>query len=88
MREKAVIPVPRHLQDKHYAGAKQLGHGQGYQYSHDAADGIAAQDYLGEYPGVEKRYYEPTDRGYERELSERLAEIRRRLHDRPPPPQG
>ena len=75
VREKRVIPVPRHLQDKHYAGAKQLGHGQGYEYSHDAADGIAAQEYL----GVEKRYYEPTDRGCERELSERLAEIRRRL---------
>jgi putative ATPase len=75
VREKRVIPVPRHLQDKHYAGAKQLGHGQGYEYSHDAADGIAAQEYL----GVEKRYYEPTDRGCERELSERLAEILRRL---------
>lgn len=75
VREKRVIPVPRHLQDKHYAGAKQLGHGQGYEYSHDAADGIVAQEYL----GVEKRYYEPTDRGCERELSERLAEIRRRL---------
>jgi len=78
VREQRVIPVPRHLQDKHYAGAKRLGHGQGYEYSHDAPDGIAAQDYL----GVEKRYYEPTDRGHERELAERLAEIRRRLGDR------
>jgi putative ATPase len=77
VREKRVIPVPRHLQDKHYAGAKRLGHGQGYEYSHDAPDGIAAQEYL----GVEKRYYEPTDRGFERELSERLAEIRRRLRE-------
>mgnify|MGYP003339910608 CR=1 FL=1 len=75
VREQAVIPVPRHLQDKHYAGAKRLGHGQGYEYAHDAPDGIAAQDYL----GVEKRYYEPTDRGLERDLGERLAEIRRRL---------
>ena len=75
VREQAVIPVPRHLQDKHYAGAKQLGHGQGYEYAHDAPEAIAAQDYL----GVEKRYYEPTDRGFERDLSERLAEIRRRL---------
>ena len=75
VREQAVIPVPRHLQDKHYAGAKQLGHGQGYEYAHDAPEGIAAQDYL----GVEKRYYEPTDRGFERDLSERLAEVRRRL---------
>jgi putative ATPase len=47
VREKRVIPVPRHLQDKHYAGAKRLGHGQGYEYAHDAQDGIAAQDYLG-----------------------------------------
>ena len=75
VREQAVIPVPRHLQDKHYAGAKQLGHGQGYEYAHDAPEAIAAQDYL----GVEKRYYEPTDRGFERDLAERLAEIRRRL---------
>ena len=75
VREQAVIPVPRHLQDKHYAGAKQLGHGQGSEYAHDAPEGIAAQDYL----GVEKRYYEPTDRGFERDLSERLAEVRRRL---------
>jgi len=75
VQNKSVIPVPRHLQDKHYAGAKRLGHGEGYTYSHDSPDGIAAQDYL----GVEKRYYEPTDRGYERDLAERLAEIRRRL---------
>ncbi len=80
VREQAVIPVPRHLQDKHYAGAARLGHGQGYAYSHDAPDGIAAQEYL----GVEKRYYEPTDRGLERDLGERLAEIRRRLAARPP----
>jgi putative ATPase len=80
VREQAVIPVPRHLQDKHYAGAKQLGHGQGYEYSHEAPDAIAAQDYL----GVEKRYYEPTDRGFERDLAERLAEIRRRLAGDPP----
>ncbi len=75
VREQAVIPVPRHLQDKHYSGAKRLGHGQGYEYSHDAPDGIASQDYL----GVEKDYYEPTHRGMERDLAERLAEIRRRL---------
>jgi len=79
VREQAVIPVPRHLQDKHYAGAKQLGHGQGYVSAHDAPDGIASQDYLGDYLGVEKRYYEPTDRGEERAFAERLTEIRQRL---------
>jgi len=82
VREQAVIPVPRHLQDKHYAGAKRLGRGQGYEYSHDAPDGVAAQDYL----GVERDYYEPTDRGLERDLAARLAEIRRRLRQAPGEP--
>jgi len=79
VRERAVLPVPRHLQDKHYAGAKELGHGQGYAYAHDGADGIVAQDYL----GVERRYYEPTDRGHEQVLAERLTTIRRRLAGQP-----
>ena len=77
VREKAILPVPRHLQDKHYAGAKRLSHGDGYQDSQNAPDGIAPQDYL----GVEKQYYEPTRRGMERDLCERLAEIRRRLRE-------
>ena len=75
VRGGRVLPVPRHLQDKHYAGAKRLGHGEGYQYSHDADDGVAEQDYL----GVEKEYYRPVDRGAEIEIGKRLAEIRRKL---------
>jgi putative ATPase len=55
-----------------------LGHGEGYQYAHDAPEGVAAQDYL----GVEREYYRPTDRGFERELGERLAAIRKRLRER------
>lgn len=70
-----VIPVPVALRDGHYAGAQRLGHGQGYQYSHDAADGVAAQDYL----GVERTYYRPTERGFEAELSQRLEAIRQKL---------
>jgi putative ATPase len=75
IREGRVLPVPVHLRDKHYAGAERLGYGQGYQYSHDAADGVAAQDYL----GVEKEYYRPVARGYEQQLAARLAEIRKQL---------
>ena len=77
VREKAVLPVPRHLQDKHYAGAKRLGRGEGYAYAHDAPDAIAKQDYL----GVERYYYHPSNRGLERDLGERVAEIRRRLRE-------
>ena len=75
VREGRLLPVPVHLRDSHYGGAKRLGHGEGYQYAHDAPEGVAAQDYL----GVEREYYRPTDRGFERELGQRLAAIRKRL---------
>jgi putative ATPase len=75
IREGRILPVPRHLQDSHYPGAKRLGHGKGYEYAHDAEGGVASQDYL----GVEREYYRPTDRGFEKELVARLQEIRRRL---------
>jgi len=75
IREGRILPVPVHLRDSHYGGAKRLGHGKGYQYAHNAPQGIAAQDYL----GVEREYYRPVDRGFERELLERLKTIRERL---------
>jgi putative ATPase len=75
IREGRLLPVPVHLRDQHYTGAKRLGHGEGYEYSHDAADGIAAQDYL----GVEREYYRPVPRGFEAELATRLEAIRERL---------
>lgn len=82
VREGRVVPVPVHLRDGHYAGAKQFGHGVGYQYSHEVEGGVAAQEYL----GVERTYYRPTDRGFEQELGRRLEEIRARL--RPAKPAG
>jgi putative ATPase len=75
VREGRLLPVPVHLQDSHYAGAKRLGHGAGYEYAHDAEGGVAAQDYL----GVEREYYRPVDRGFEAELRRRLEAIRARL---------
>ena len=70
--EARIVPVPRQLRDRHYAGAAQLGHGDGYQYAHDAQGGVVAQDYL----GVTREYYRPVDRGFEQELARRLGEIR------------
>ena len=75
VREVRLLPVPTHLQDSHYAGAKRLGHGAGYEYAHDAEGGVAAQDYL----GVEREYYRPTDRGFEAELAARLEVVRAKL---------
>jgi putative ATPase len=62
------IPVPEHLRDASYKGAKRLGHGQGYEYAHDHPGHFVAQDYL----GVDKTFYEPTEQGVEKKIKERL----------------
>jgi putative ATPase len=82
VRQGRLLPVPVHLQDRHYAGGKRLGHGEGYQYAHDADDAIAAQDYL----GVDREYYRPVPRGFEEELGRRLEVIRKRLRAARRPP--
>ena len=80
VREGTLIPVPIHLRDGHYKGSERLGHGQGYQYSHDVDGGVASQEYL----GVDRTYYVPTDRGMEQELAKRLSEIKQRLKENKP----
>ncbi len=66
------LPVPEHLRDSHYKGAKKLGHGAGYQYAHDHPEHFVVQDYL----GAEKRYYEPTEQGVEKKIKERVEKWR------------
>lgn len=61
VKNNRTIPVPRHLRDSHYPGAKQLDQGQGYKYPHDHPHAKVDQEYL----GVDKTYYRPSDRGYE-----------------------
>ncbi|WP_203566413.1 replication-associated recombination protein A [Aestuariimicrobium ganziense] len=63
--------VPPPLRDAHYAGAKGLGHGQGYLYAHDEPHAVAAQQYLPD-ELVGARYYEPTDHGNEAAMQERV----------------
>ena len=77
VRENRTIPVPKHLRDTHYDGAKRFGHGEGYKYAHDFEGGVAPQDYL----GVDKTYYEPTDHGHEAKLKKRLQEFKRLRRD-------
>lgn len=67
--------VPKPLRDAHYPGAKRLGHGKGYVYPHDEPMGVAQQQYLPD-PLVGLEYYQPTERGHEREMSARLAKLR------------
>jgi putative ATPase len=70
VKEGRTLPVPKHLKDTHYQGAKRLGHGEGYRYSHDFPEGIVEQDYL----GVDKIYYDPVNRGYEAEIRKRMEQ--------------
>ena len=73
--------VPEHLRDAHYAGAKSLGHGDGYLYAHDHPHHVAAQQYLpDDLEGVQ--YYEPTENGHEAMLTKRLGVIRNLLKRR------
>ncbi|MGN6544014.1 MAG: replication-associated recombination protein A [Aureliella sp.] len=75
VRQGGLIPVPVHLRDSHYSGAEQLGHGKGYVYAHDRPDAVADLDYL----GVDRTYYQPSDRGWESQMASRLAAIRARF---------
>jgi putative ATPase len=72
-----VVPlVPQHLRDASYRGAKQFGHGEGYQYPHSYPGHYVPQDYLP--PGTKsRRYYEPTELGYEKKIRARLEEWER-----------
>ncbi|WP_185445231.1 replication-associated recombination protein A [Kribbella qitaiheensis] len=81
VRAGKVGPVPPHLRDAHYAGAKKIGHGKTYQYSHNDPRGVVPQQYA---PDVvdDAEYYKPTRRGGEATYADRLAGIRKILKDR------
>ncbi len=68
VKEGRTLPVPRALRDSHYKGSKNLGHGKGYQYSHDSEEGYIPQMFLPE----GRRYYDPTEHGYEARVKKRL----------------
>jgi putative ATPase len=72
--ERKGPPVPVHLRDTSYPGAKRLGHGEGYKYPHDFPGHFVEQEYL---PGAEPgTYYQPTDHGHEARFKERLRRLR------------
>jgi len=64
-------PVPLHLRDSHYRGARQLGHGQGYKYAHDYPGNYVPQQYIPD-GAASGPYYQPTENGHEAEISVRL----------------
>ena len=67
--------VPSYLQDAHYKGAAKLGHGIGYKYAHDYPHHYVEQQYLPD-EIKDKKFYEPSDNGYEKQIKEWMDYIR------------
>ncbi|MGB1215940.1 MAG: replication-associated recombination protein A [Pikeienuella sp.] len=70
-RKTGSEPPPKHILNAPTSLMKDQGYGDGYAYDHDAEDGFSGQNY---FPDTMKRgvYYQPVDRGFERELKRRL----------------
>lgn len=76
VRSAQTAPVPVHLQDSHYKGAKKLGHGDGYKYAHLYPNHYVKQQYLPD--GLtEAKFYEPTEQGYEKQIKDWLNFIKK-----------
>jgi putative ATPase len=80
VRKEPAGPVPAHLRDAHYRSAKKLGHGVGYEYPHDDPRGWLQQQYLPD-GLVGRTYYEPSEHGREREIGERMRQLRASIGD-------
>jgi putative ATPase len=82
-RQTGSEPPPRHILNAPTKLMKEQGYGEGYAYDHDAEDAFSGQNYFPE--GMKRGvYYQPVERGYERELKKRLdyfAKLRAKRHD-------
>ena len=73
VQNEKTVAVPKHLKDSHYAAAKKMGFGAEYKYPHSFEGGFVVQEYL---PGdIRKKYYRPTDRGYEKNIRGYLQKL-------------
>jgi putative ATPase len=84
VRESGAKPPPADLRDAHYAGAGDLGRGEGYVYPHDLEGAVDRRSHMPE--GLEGlAFYAPTDRGVEGRFAERLRDLRRTRGQDPDP---
>jgi len=73
-------PVPMHLRNAPTGLMRDLGYGKGYEYAHDTEYGVSAQTHLPDNLAG-RRWYQPTQRGFESRLSERLERIRELVNE-------
>lgn len=77
IKETGYLPVPLHIRNAPTALMKDLGYGKDYKYAHDYKDAVTAQEYLPE-ALKGRRLYEPTERGYEKTIKQRLEQWRQK----------
>ncbi len=68
------LPVPLHIRNAPTRLMKEAGYSKGYKYPHDYEDAIVSQSYLPDNL-KNRKYYDPVERGFEKELKERLKKI-------------
>jgi len=81
IRQSGSLPVPLHIRNAPTSLMKNLGYGKGYQYAHDNAHALVDQHHLPDELG-EMIFYQPTNRGYEALIRERLYKWRELLKAR------
>mgnify|MGYP001237769920 FL=1 len=81
VKEQSIKTIPPHLQDAHYRGAGDLGHGIGYKYAHDYKNHYVEQQFLPD-ELVGTTYYAPANHGYEKKIREWMAFIQDEAKDK------
>ena len=81
IRRSGALPVPLHIRNAPTGLMKKIGYGKGYQYAHDAEDGLVVQEHLPD-KLAGKRFYLPTERGFEAVIHDRLTKWRKILQQR------
>jgi putative ATPase len=71
VKETGSLPVPMHLRNAPTPLMEEMGYSKGYRYPHSFPNAFVEEEYLPE-KIKKRRYYHPTDRGYEKEIRERL----------------
>ncbi|OFZ19040.1 MAG: recombination factor protein RarA [Bdellovibrionales bacterium RBG_16_40_8] len=75
VRKTGALPIPLSLRSAQTKTAKELGYGKGYKYSHDYERGFAKQDLLPK-EALDKKFYEPSNHGFEKNILDYLAWLR------------
>ncbi|MFK5927360.1 MAG: replication-associated recombination protein A [Desulfuromusa sp.] len=83
VRKSGALPIPKHIRNAPTKLMKQLDYGKDYKYAHNYQDGFAEQTHLPEQIS-KKKFYRPTDRGYEKLITERMNHLQNRSTEKTP----